>query len=131
LRYGFPLACAVAIGGCGGEKRQPVRGTVTLDGKPLVEALVAFMPAESTGSPSFATTDSRGQYRLQQNEEKKGAARGRYTVRITTYREAEPHSDSLVKASAERVPARYNVHSRLVVEVTPETKVLDFTLVAD
>jgi hypothetical protein len=72
LGLGFPywiLLCIplLAVAGCGGKfKLGQVEGTVTLDGKPLGEAAVAFTPlAAGPESPaSSGLTDSAGKYRL-------------------------------------------------------------------
>jgi hypothetical protein len=49
------VSLAVWLGGCGGEKEQPtapVRGLVTLDGKPLAGGTVAFEPDVRKGNTS-------------------------------------------------------------------------------
>ena len=58
---------AAACGGCakGGPKLYPATGTVTLDGKPLVDATVSFVPA--AGRPSDGKTDGSGKYVIMTN----------------------------------------------------------------
>ena len=41
---------SIALGGCGGVKRVPVAGTVTLDGKPLSDVVLVFSPDASKGN---------------------------------------------------------------------------------
>jgi hypothetical protein len=55
-----------AIIGCGGVKYVPVSGVVTLDGKPLANAMVLFQPiGDQGGVGSTAKTDSEGRYKLE------------------------------------------------------------------
>jgi len=80
------LSLAVVLG-CGGEpdkiKVIPVTGTVTLDGKPLEEATVTFLPQTAQGVAAAATTDKNGHYVLQTaGAHRPGAAPGQYTVTI-------------------------------------------------
>src|SRR5439155_21810734 len=67
----WALAAAVLITtGCGsGNKVVPVSGTVTLDGKPLANAHVAFQPeapkgSQNAGVGSYGVTDASGKYTL-------------------------------------------------------------------
>jgi hypothetical protein len=47
----LPLLLAlVCLTGCGGVKRVPVSGTVMLDGKPLADGTISFVPDESKGN---------------------------------------------------------------------------------
>ena len=51
--------------GCGGELiLEPVDGTVTLDGEPVADAAVLFLPILSDGPPAHGTTNSEGRFRL-------------------------------------------------------------------
>jgi hypothetical protein len=44
------LAALVGVAGCGGIKRIPTSGTVTLDGQPLTEGVLQFIPDVSKGT---------------------------------------------------------------------------------
>ncbi|MBN9118737.1 MAG: hypothetical protein J0I06_06195 [Planctomycetes bacterium] len=44
------LAVLIGTTGCGGVKRIPTAGTVTLDGKPLTEGVLQFIPDASKGN---------------------------------------------------------------------------------
>ncbi len=80
----FLLICCFALG-CAGKppsspsavKKAPVSGTVTLSGKPLVDAEVYFFTEKFTG---FAKTDEEGKYILAQ-----GAAIGANKVYISKF----------------------------------------------
>lgn len=98
-----------AIAGCGAPKDRPkigaVTGTITLDGQPLKKARVQFTP--DTSRPSGAMTDDQGKYELVFNENIKGAAVGKHTVRI----------NSGTAMEREKLPPKYNVKSELTAEV--------------
>jgi hypothetical protein len=64
----FLFACVpLALAGCGGLRRIPVSGTVTLDGKPLQDGLLIFHPNEDKGNKERIGCSGRvhnGQYKL-------------------------------------------------------------------
>ena len=77
---------AVTIG-CGGDDRvATVRGTVTLDGEPVGDASVTFMPKEG-GRPAFGMTDADGAYELTTFKEADGAMVGNHLVTVTAFEE--------------------------------------------
>lgn len=75
-------------GGCGksdgGPPLVPAEGVVILDGKPLANADVMFIPQEGTaGQALFGRTDAEGHFRMATPDGKRqGAAVGRYKVTI-------------------------------------------------
>lgn len=88
-RIDFSLACPVILViwlgqcGCGREHvLQPVDGIVTLDGKPVADAAVLFLPILSDGPPAHATTDSEGRFRLTTSN-RSGASAGKYRVAVS------------------------------------------------
>ena len=90
---------AVAVGCGDGVEDYPdmgtVTGTVTLDGKPLANAAVTFVPQGATRLSS-ASTDSDGYYELVYSVSKNGAKTGEHKVRISTYCDAGPDDDGRV-----------------------------------
>lgn len=120
-RMMFLLACGLM--GCSGSAYDvlPVTGEVTLNGKPVPEARVAFLPSE--GRPAIGKTDQDGRYQLSYTFDVKGTPPGEYRVQISTA--VEQDDGSLTK---ELVPAKYNTQSELTAEVTPEKNVFDFNL---
>lgn len=84
------LLGVVFIAGCGrsGIELFPVQGQVLLDGKPLAEAGVMFLPAD-TGPSSMGTTDSEGRFELM-TVNSKGAPRGNYKVTIAKRKYVPP-----------------------------------------
>ena len=69
----LPLAILCAVGltslvGCGGIRRVPVSGTVTLDGQPLNGGILSFSPDTAKGNTNQITGNSpvkEGHYELQ------------------------------------------------------------------
>ncbi|MCA9071448.1 MAG: hypothetical protein KDA84_21115 [Planctomycetaceae bacterium] len=86
----------------GNEKAElsPVKGLVTINGKPLAGATITFEPEK--GKSSKAKSDKNGRFKLKQ-----GAIAGKHVVKIST---ATP-------ARTEFLPAKYNEKSSLVIEV--------------
>ena len=76
----------VWIGGCGGshETLLPASGFVTLDGDPLPEATVAFIPVKSNQQqPSYGYTDDDGKYVLKTPEGYVGVSPGEYRIVVS------------------------------------------------
>ena len=131
-----PLVVSLLLAGCGGsgEKLAPVRGTVTLDGSPLADALVEFElePGENvyerkSGSSSRGRTDANGRYTLQYTHEKEGALIGKHVVRITT-RSMTVDAEGKEVSVPERLPPRFNTASELTAEVESGSNQIDFPL---
>ena len=125
------IACLLTIAvfapgavGCSKSSRPPlgiVSGAVTLDGRPLTDALVLFTP-DGPGRTSRATTDAGGRYELAYLRDIMGADLGRHVVRITTA------SDE--NGGRERLPKRYHSATTLEATVEPGTNAIDFALFA-
>jgi hypothetical protein len=107
----------------------PVKGTITLDGKPLPNARVVFAPLGERGGPAYAVSNNQGEYELHYTHEKKGAVVGSCLVRINTA--TRPTDGDDLPPTLELVPAKYNVESTLHVEVAPEKDSYDFALVSE
>jgi hypothetical protein len=121
------LVAIAAVGsvGCrpGYQNVSPVTGRVTLDGVPLSEAQVMFLP--TTGRPSTGETNAEGVYELVYTFKQRGAEHGMHTVRVTT---AHMRQDYTV--GKERVPKIYNEHSTLQKEVRQGRNTIDLDLVS-
>lgn len=121
----------VGLVGCGGDSNMGgVTGTVTLDGQPVSDATVNFTPKKA-GSPSNGRTDSSGKYELSYSKSKKGAEIGEHTVRVTTFRKANPDAETPITAVPEKIPARYNSKSELTKEVKSGNNTIDLELKSD
>lgn len=128
------LILGLSIAGCGGgpddrPELGEVQGTVKMDDKPLAGATVKFQP--ENGRPSTATTDEAGHYELIYRPGVPGAAVGKHTVEIRSFREANPDADdpALHAGQKETVPVEYNEESTLTADVKAgENEPIDFNL---
>ena len=116
-RYICLLVAALAtfVGCDKGPAVAPVTGTVTQDGEPLANAEIHFQP--DYGAPSYAHTDSQGQYEIKYQLDKKGALLGHHYVSVRTAGEkTDPKTDTTVNVP-EFVPKEYNDDTTLEYEV--------------
>ena len=105
-----------------------VRGSVSVDGRPLENAVVEFQPEK--GRPSRGITDRSGRYDLSFTRERRGALIGRHVVRIATQTEGTTpngRSDNL----SHLAPPKSGKTWQLTTEVKPGNNRLDFELDAD
>ena len=116
--------------GCGGSSDRPpigeVSGTITLDGKPLVRALVEFAP--EGGRVSYGTTDDNGYYELKYTNEVDGAMIGMHTVRIATSTAGDIGEGDDKKAPEEFVPPEFNTKTTQKAEVESGSNTFDFQI---
>src|SRR5262245_38057129 len=93
----------------------PVSRVVTLDGQPLAQAHIVFMPAiesqasRQSGPESAGDTDGSGRYSLKTVFGDAGASVGKNRVMITT-RKTEPdpgNPDRSKETAKEQVPGKY------------------------
>lgn len=117
--------------GCGssGPEIATVSGRVTMDGKPLANATIVFIP--ENGRPAGSRTDDNGHYVLNFTEGRQGAIPGPNSVRISTARDPEQDENGkfVTAGSKETVPMEYNAASTLTFNVEPKKKnVADFAL---
>lgn len=131
-RWSTALGTVVVLGlalvaGCG-EKADlgTVAGVVTLDGQPLANATVEFIPADGdeTRSSYDGTTDESGRYKLYFSAGKEGAALGFYTVHIWP---PEPNDESPARLAGQ-LPPQYNARSELSATVVAGSNSIDFPL---
>jgi hypothetical protein len=125
LRTRFLLSWLLFMtAGCGpgGPEIAYVSGRVTMDGQPLANASVIFIP--ENGRPAGARTDADGNYVLNFDESRRGAIPGKNSVRITTLREAEQDENgkTVTPAQNEKVPPQFNTNSQLSFEVVPRKR---------
>ena len=141
------LLLAAALAGCGGGGELDVgevQGVVTLDGKPLPNAVVTFVP--KAGGPSgVGKTDAEGKYQLLTVNER-GAVIGEHMVSIVCVPETPAAAESYssddpryAEAMAKRtnykqakpvtkLPERYNLQTELVEEVESGSNEINFEL---
>jgi hypothetical protein len=123
----------IALQGCGGRTYAPVSGTVTLDGKPVVKAVVTFIPLPKPGSrdagdSASGTTNEKGEYTLKTYTPqgwKDGAQVGKHKVSIS---QQETRGEGDRSVTTEKLPKRYNENSELTYDVTSGDNKKDFEL---
>ncbi len=102
----FVCMMAALAQGCGDAKPVPVRGVVTVAGKPLAGAGVVFHPQDALGKMAHAATGTDGRYQLTTFAADDGALPGDYKVTIvweepppewTQYRDSAPKKEELRK----------------------------------
>ncbi len=82
----------VLLGGCGSDDLATVQGLVTLDGQPLAEVEVQFIPdieQDTVGPPISAYTDQFGRFQTV-NDSRGGMVAGTYRVCINDARAMMP-----------------------------------------
>ena len=120
-------------GGSDGLDRQPVTGSVTLDGVPLDTGMIRLLPESAEASTETSATIEGGAYAFPKDS---GPVPGTYKVLISSAKSEDfelpqgktPGEYQPPKAK-EKVPAAYNVKSTLTATVTAGQKTpIDFTL---
>ena len=119
------------IVGCGDPavSYAPVTGRVTLDGQPVANAKILFVPVRYRNTQqevlpfAYGTTDEDGHYTLRSDGNHRGAVAGQHLIFVSTKYvptdekdgKANPESSSAQKSEPrdETIPARYNVESKL------------------
>lgn len=82
LLTALSLSCCLGCSGGDNVDLGAVSGVVTLDGKPLSDVIVVFVPEE--GNPSSGLTNTKGEYTLSYLGKSEGAIIGKHKVSITT-----------------------------------------------
>jgi hypothetical protein len=114
--------------GCGSAPAAAVRGKVALDGAPLDDATITFVPLGGDSRGAAWTTIKNGQYAVGPAG---GLGTGPFRVEIRALRSvpgAAPTDPTLPAPSREAVPARYNSKSELTVDIHPGENTADFDL---
>jgi hypothetical protein len=120
----FALALVVALFvGC--SNLVAVQGEVMLDGKPLPNAKVMFMP-KGGGRPAEGTSDAQGKFKLTTNQPFDGAAPGEYVVTVTArtivYEPRAGTEEGFIEKPVWHAPERYSLPAKsdLVATVSAE-----------
>lgn len=127
------IATFIAATGCGDPNMPPVgevHGQVTLNGQPLPDCQVEFIPLAG-GRSSYAMTDNQGQYVLKYKGNAEGALLGKHRVRLVTERGATRDDNGRVVKPGikEKLPKEYNEETTQEVEVNDGDNPIDFTIV--
>lgn len=120
------LAVLAATTGCGGKPvHGEVEGVVRLNGQPLPNVFVQFLP-ETSGPRSSATTDEQGHYQLLCDNNQSGAVAGWHRVVLLDLNAKRAAEGRPLPPNATRVPLRYGnaLTTPLVLEVRPGSQTL-------
>lgn len=130
LRQGFQLLVllsAAVVCGCGGDSQPTVSGKVTLDGKPLENGAISFVPADGATATAGGII-TNGEYTV---EVPAGAKKVEITAaKVVGQRpayEGNPNSP-MIDITESIIPERYNTKSELTREVKAGENTLDFEL---
>jgi hypothetical protein len=113
----FSVACALLLGCKPAAVGPTVEGAVTLDGKPLANANVQFIPqGENRGQTGFGKTDSAGKFTIGPvGGKQRGAMPGEYKVVINKHVRPDgsdyvpkPDEDPMLGNFKELLPAAYS-----------------------
>ena len=113
LALAVGCSCLPALPGCGNSSnRQPISGTVTLDGQPLVSGVISFRPAKGLSAPGSGAGVIEGRFDI---PEAKGLEPGKYDVTIAAFRETNRkyQTDPSGPEMSESVPIKFNEADQL------------------
>jgi hypothetical protein len=132
-RWAYSLLSAAAMGlmaiGCSGDvgddkPREPVSGTVTMDGQPLPDGVILFTPAGPAGEAIASATGkiANGEFSIPRIE---GPVPGSYKVSISHTDQPEGRVKIELKkpgkkaaaGTKELIPAKYNSQTTLKEEI--------------
>jgi hypothetical protein len=130
---GLALAAAVAAAGC--SRSQPVgevEGAVRVNGRPLANVVVEFLPDPekgTTGPRSTGVTDEQGRYQLRCDDQRAGAVTGWHRIVLEDLNMGRPAQGQPVK-TVSRVAPRYSkaATTPLLKEVKAGKQTIDLEL---
>lgn len=132
------IAAALAVAGCQkpAAKIVPVEGTISLDGRPMPNLMIQFMPDAFRGTDgplSTAISDGAGNYVLKCGNGKAGAAVGTHRVVIIDpeKKPAPQGSDEPVKPGRISFVYQDARSTPLIIQVPPEGGKIDLQLVSN
>ena len=133
LRTAMLYSClALVAAGCGG-KCASVEGTVRLDGQPVQDGFIAFVPIEATEGPTGRVSIVDGEYVLDPSHlVKPGAYRVEIHAQQKTGKKilarSPAPSGTMVDEEIEAIPARYNRASTIRAELKAGNNSFDYDL---
>jgi hypothetical protein len=140
MRLLFCWCLLLFLVGCGGKggPELPVSGIVTLDGQPVANAMVRFMPDKDTdpSSTGFGQTGSDGKFVITGGQGKKGLVAGRYKVTVNKAAQIDLKSDEGAGAvvggpeTKDELPAIYSSPAQTILSysVTGDGKPIEIQL---
>lgn len=128
------LVLLVAVTGCSthDDSRAAVKGTIKLDGEPIKQGTISFIPDEK--GPTAGTVIRNGEYAIPQEV---GVFVGKNKVEVRSVQETgrkvkNPYGDNEIVEALETVPHRYNLQTELTANIEQgKDNVADFNLESD
>ncbi len=130
LRYPIICVSILALYGCGKSEsleRFSVSGTVNVDGQPLSEGRISFLPSAGTNGPTAGGSVQAGKFNIPRNQ---GPAAGKYRVEIISFRptgktviddQAADSNSQPVAVTEQFLPSQYNEKSTLTADIDKST----------
>ena len=119
--------------GCSPGQRAAVSGQVTLNGQPIENGMIAFIPTADGDAPSAWTKIIDGRYQIPAHQ---GPGVGPCRVEIRWAKKtgrkipAVHPAGPIIEETREVVPERHNLQSELEMSIKAGENVADFTLVS-
>jgi hypothetical protein len=124
--------CFCAALGCSGDHRSEVSGTVKVNGQPVAEGAINFIPVEGNKGAGTGATITDGKYHIPRSA---GVAAGKNRVELRAFkntgRKVQDPTGKPGTLTDERVmifPPEYNDRSTLVREVQSGSDTIDFDI---
>lgn len=131
-RRAFAALALLTLAGCGGPSRVPVSGAVTVDGAPVDNGTITFVPtgAAAAGAPPKASARiTDGKYAFEPDF---GPMPGAYSVEITwdkkTGKKVSTGDADMRDETKQMLPAKYNAQTTLTADVKSGMPPLDFAV---
>lgn len=128
-QFALALISIVALTGCSGDKHRAVSGEVSLDGEPVSNGSILFLPTSGDGKKGAAEI-TEGKYAIPAEQ---GLPPGNYRVEIRWSKPTGkqiPSGDPgmMMDERSEAMPDKYNTASTLTAEIIAGNNRHDFKL---
>jgi hypothetical protein len=124
--------CLCAALGCSGDNRSEVSGTVKVNGRPIAEGAITFIPVEGNKGAGAGATITDGKYHIPRSA---GVSPGKNRVELRAFkntgRKVQDPTGKPGTLADERVllfPPEYNERSTLVRDVKSGSDTIDFDI---
>ncbi len=128
----FLVAASIVSTSCSksGPESAEVSGVVRLDGQPIEEGSIQFIPVEGTTGPSAGGVIKNGKYHI---DRKGGVIVGKNRVELRAFKESasliqDPTAAQgvMTKVRVPAFPPEYNDQSMLIRDITAGSNTIDF-----
>ncbi|MSR52580.1 MAG: hypothetical protein EXS09_04740 [Gemmataceae bacterium] len=130
--YLLPIAFICSLQGCSSSERAEVFGTVILNGVPIEEGSISFIPIEGNLGPEVGAVIRDGRFHIPRSQ---GVMVGKNRVELKAFRNSgrkvQDPTGRPGTLAEERVPAfspEYNERSTLIRDVNKGSNTIDFDI---